>query len=1042
MEARWFGSTPDNSKIHIHEAGHYLGLYHTFEGGCVNNNCQTDGDRVCDTPPDNSTAAVYCSVAPNSCNTDDNDLSLNNPFRPIAQGGMGDQPDMIQNYMDYGYQNCQIYLTTGQKNRMVAALTTTRSSLLSSIGCNSLCTNPITIGFNMSASVILTGGTVTCTNTTTPASNYTWQVNNVPSGITTNFSYLFANPGTYTITLIATNGDPACDKTINQIVTVNCQAQASFTMSPAGPYSPGDSISFTNTSTGASNYHWVMDGISQGTTTNFGYRFNTAGGHYVYLISDNGSCSDTSTTHFFQIGNCYQTHMADNWYFDRSSINFSSGNPIVGTSAITSTSLECSSTISDVNGNLLFYTDGNSVWDKNSVLMPNGTGLMGHYSASQGVLITPDPSSTNRYYIFTTGAIETSYSEGLRYSIVDMTLNSGLGNVTATKNILLQSTMGEKLTATWHSNGTDIWLATHSPTGNTFYAFLITPTGINPSPVITTLGSSCDMGLGNLMFSHDGNHIAACLFPYNPPRYIVYAEFNKTTGVFSNSMEILVSTGWEQAMSIEFSPDNSKLYSSGWNGTRIYQWDLSAGNIVAINASKTTLDPYTGGWTFGRIKLAPNGIIYVQANGNTLLDAILSPNLLGLACNYTQTYGPAMLVNNAGFALPNMLQGLITFRVPKISGPDTICSGHQTYNYLLANSSTSDSAVWWHLGNGNLLSTTDTSATLVSGNNSGDDTLIVTYFGQCGVTRDTMIIHTSTSPNISLGNDTAFCGNIILSPGTGFASYLWQNNSTANSFTATTTGTFWVQVTNANGCSDRDSIVISANPNLPPVNLGSDITVCLGHTAILNAGNNYSTYTWPDGSHNSTFTAYWPGTYWVNVTGPCYSGTDTIKVIGDESGIPLDLGNDTAVCNNAFPFTVNAPGGYLSYLWSDGSTLSTFSITGIGQFYVTVTDSAGCSARDTINVTNCVAVDEIQNSGLITIFPNPSDQFITIDYSGYDNPAICIYTAAGQIVFSKKVNDASSSSEISTTDFSEGMYIIEIKFDGNIIHKKFLILHN
>lgn len=69
VEARWFGSDPQNSKIHIHEAGHYLGLYHTFEGGCTNNNCQTDNDMVCDTPPDNSTAAASCSFAPNSCST-------------------------------------------------------------------------------------------------------------------------------------------------------------------------------------------------------------------------------------------------------------------------------------------------------------------------------------------------------------------------------------------------------------------------------------------------------------------------------------------------------------------------------------------------------------------------------------------------------------------------------------------------------------------------------------------------------------------------------------------------------------------------------------------------------------------------------------------------------------------------------------------------------------------------------------------------------------------------------------------------------------
>jgi hypothetical protein len=88
-EARWFGSNPHNSKIHVHEAGHYLGLYHTFQGGCTNNNCLTDGDHVCDTPPDNSTAATICTNAMNTCATDDDDLSNNNPFQARGEWRLG-----------------------------------------------------------------------------------------------------------------------------------------------------------------------------------------------------------------------------------------------------------------------------------------------------------------------------------------------------------------------------------------------------------------------------------------------------------------------------------------------------------------------------------------------------------------------------------------------------------------------------------------------------------------------------------------------------------------------------------------------------------------------------------------------------------------------------------------------------------------------------------------------------------------------------------------------------------------------------------------
>ena len=129
-EARYFGSTRNNSKVHIHETGHYLNLFHTFQGGCTNNNCLTDGDLVCDTPPDNSQANVTCGAAANTCTTDPNDTNVRNPYRPVANGGIGDVDDSYENYMDYGLQTCQTIYTNGQKTRMRDGLTVTRASFI------------------------------------------------------------------------------------------------------------------------------------------------------------------------------------------------------------------------------------------------------------------------------------------------------------------------------------------------------------------------------------------------------------------------------------------------------------------------------------------------------------------------------------------------------------------------------------------------------------------------------------------------------------------------------------------------------------------------------------------------------------------------------------------------------------------------------------------------------------------------------------------------------------------------------------------------
>ncbi|MEL6252524.1 MAG: PKD domain-containing protein [Bacteroidota bacterium] len=136
-EARYWGSSQNASKVHIHEFGHYLNLYHTFndpdgsgsKSPCENGDCLSNGDYVCDTPPDNSSSAVNCNSngTANSCTTDADDTSSNNPFT-------SDVNDMYENYMDYGYQSCQNTFTPGQKERMRIALTTTRASLLTSTG--------------------------------------------------------------------------------------------------------------------------------------------------------------------------------------------------------------------------------------------------------------------------------------------------------------------------------------------------------------------------------------------------------------------------------------------------------------------------------------------------------------------------------------------------------------------------------------------------------------------------------------------------------------------------------------------------------------------------------------------------------------------------------------------------------------------------------------------------------------------------------------------------------------------------------------------
>ena len=126
LRADLWGTSTDNSKAIVHETGHYLNLLHTFQWGCTETDCLLGGDRVCDTPPDNSNSNANCSTTVNSCSNDS--LITNSPYTTNVQ-------DIYECYMDYGNFACQNTFTPDQVTRMRIALTTDRVSLLSSAGC-------------------------------------------------------------------------------------------------------------------------------------------------------------------------------------------------------------------------------------------------------------------------------------------------------------------------------------------------------------------------------------------------------------------------------------------------------------------------------------------------------------------------------------------------------------------------------------------------------------------------------------------------------------------------------------------------------------------------------------------------------------------------------------------------------------------------------------------------------------------------------------------------------------------------------------------
>ncbi|MBK5283815.1 MAG: T9SS type A sorting domain-containing protein [Bacteroidia bacterium] len=322
-------------------------------------------------------------------------------------------------------------------------------------------------------------------------------------------------------------------------------------------------------------------------------------------------------------------HRADKWYFGvLAALDFTGGNPVAVSLSSINTNEGCSS-ISDSLGNLLFYTDGLMVWNRNHTPMPNGTGLMGGISATQSALIVPFPGSTTLYYIFTVDEI--GGANGFRYSEVDMNLDAGMGDVTSNKNIFILDHVTEKLSSVQHSNGSDYWIAVHEWGSDAFYVYQLTTTGLQSIPVISHTGMVHDSTqiqntYGQMKFSFCGDKLALAAGYLNKAELF---SFDNTTGVVYNP--VLLSF-FDHVYGIEFSSEGSRLYVSTYSGGgTVEQFDLSSGISATIIASQINVafvsDVYA-------LQFGPDGKIYVCKSFNSFLGVINNPSALGPLCNY------------------------------------------------------------------------------------------------------------------------------------------------------------------------------------------------------------------------------------------------------------------------------------------------------------------------------------------------------------------------------------------------------------------------
>ncbi|TXD84954.1 T9SS type B sorting domain-containing protein [Subsaximicrobium wynnwilliamsii] len=442
---------------------------------------------------------------------------------------------------------------------------------------------------------------------------------------------------------------------------------------------------------------------------------------------------------------------ASYWYFGKNAgLRFYAGaGTVIALTDGQIDTLEGCTSISDTEGNLLFYSDGQTVWNANHQIMDNanyfgGNGLLGDPSSTSSGLIVPKPQDPSKFYVFTVdephhqnanaypnqfsgtydggGSVpqqDDGFNNGFNYSLVDMTLDGGLGDVDPTeKNVPLVSydindseeikyKCSEKITAVKADDCYSFWVITHFT--NKFYAFKVDTDGVETTPVISTVGPNVPISgyrrnaLGYLKASPDGTKLAVAHLGFattqgaNAPGGVYLFDFDNDTGIVSNALELYGPENNDSPYGVEFSAENKKFYASinaGPNGigaSQVIQWDLESDDVpasaIVIHQSNI--------FNAGALQLGLDKRIYraqidfSNSNSGRFLGVINNPELTGNAANYDET-GVLLDVTGSSqnlgrIGLPPFIQSLFNSQIDIIkNGLSTtelnLCTGD---NYML-----------------------------------------------------------------------------------------------------------------------------------------------------------------------------------------------------------------------------------------------------------------------------------------------------------------------------------------------------------------------
>jgi gliding motility-associated-like protein len=933
-----------------HEMGHYLGLYHTFDGGCYNYDCQLTGDRVCDTPPDRSMwSSGGCNSTYSSCDTDTLSNYSNGFFHT-------DVPDQITNFMDYGNNACSNQFTQGQADRMRAAITTQRTGLLQN-ECTKPCVENIIAGFTRDIAYPVSGDLITFTNTSSGAAGYQWLVNDVVVSTNAGFSYTFNATGKNKVTLKAFN-TPACFAAYTDFVIVTCGVTARFYTDKKTIASKinisTDSIYFTNTSYNAQSYQWLMSnnqGMAEqviSTGTNLKYVFPYPANYHVRLIATNGACSDTTETYIVPVDDptadgvpfrvtltCYQQTkvkvnfcIADDGYVPlpkNTPFNFYDADPqLPGAHKLSPTfylpfdvpgnCYACFTHVIDVPYHnlekifIVFNDAGNAI----PVALPNTSLVESNYLNNTANTL---PNKTTVYTAICQGQNYAGHTTPGTYTDTFTSIINGCDSI-RTLYLTIKPVFNTSVTtsicqgqnyAGYTSSGTyvDVYSAVNGCDSTRTLYLTVKPT------VSTTIAASICQGQNYAGHTSSGTYVDM-YFAANgcDSTRTLHLTVKPTV---STTVTAFICRGQNYAGHTS-SGTYVDVYSAvnGCDSTRMLYLTVKPTVSTTVTASICQGQNYAGHTSSGTWV-----DVYTAANG---CDSTRTLKLTVNPVKYTSiTASVCQGKNYAG----HTTSGTYVDVYNTVFGCDSIRTLYLTIKPVVS---------------------TNIIATICEGTDYAGHTTPGTYIdvytgaNGCDSTRT---LHLSVIAKKYTAASPVICEGEFY-----FAAGHFQ----------TVTGIYRDTLSAYSGC---DSVIITnltVNP-VPLPALGADRGICIGDILVLDPGN-FAGYLWQNGSNDSTFTTNLVGKYSVTVTNTfgC-KAADTMTLL-KLYPLPADfLPADSSLCRDNI-IRVHLS-GYTNYNWSTGNAQDFINITQSGTYGLQVTDKNGCIGSDSMKVffyTNCVLI--------------------------------------------------------------------------------------